>query len=383
MSREGSLAGLRSGVIPLRGTGRVEDPGLSAPRELDPRRRRLGGLSPPVTDPRADRAPESLPTVDPVGPRALRGFGLSSREAKLYLTLIVQGPQDARRVTEGSGLHRATGYRILARLLARGLARSDRRWPREYSAVPLRVLVERNVMFLRDEIELRHWLVQTFPGGHDLPSGGLPAAGADDGRRGPPDPANAARASATRLTAMGTPSDSILLTELEGARNEVVALVRPRMISPDLRGRVAASLVRIATEGHHVRLVLDYLTADRRFASQLRREASLRGPSFELRHFTPLGAHLYVIDGRVAVRFPALAGGSREAGFGFVTRDPYFVRAQIARFEAVWVDAVARRAAPAGSPAPSAEGFSHANRFSPPPDAAPRWSGAGPRSAVR
>lgn len=364
----------------LRGTGRLDEPGPHTPREPDPAHRRLAGPAssaarPDVTSPGA---------LDLLGPRAMRGFGLSSREARLYLTLILHGPQDARRVTEGSDLHRATGYRVLARLLARGLVRSDRRWPREYSPLPLRVLVDRNVTFLRDEIELRHWLVQTFPGTHEPPVGGPPVPPVGDVRHaGGSDLGTPTRASATSLALIGRPPDSPILNELENVRSEVVALVRPRMLTPGLRTRVAASLVRAATEGRHVRLVLDYLTADRRFATQLRRDLSTRGSTFELRHFTPLGAHLYVIDNRVALRFPVLADGSKEAGFGFVTRDPYFVRAQIARFEAVWVDSVGRRAPPASSATAPREGSTPAGRTLAPPEANSRWAGDGPRPVVR
>lgn len=276
-------------------------------------------------------------------PRALQAFGLSYREAKAYLALLAQGPMRARRATEGSGLQRATAYRVLGRLIARGLVTTQPGAGRLYHPLPLRVLVERNVAFLRDEIELRQWMLRVLPSGPvpDMPSRlGIPAdrfASASFGEMDPPGSVP------VEVTSMGSGSDSPLLQHLHSARLGVDALIRPLMIPAELRPKIAGSLVRTAARGLPVRVVLDYLAADRRFAAAVRRERSGRVPSMEVRHYTPLAGHCYVIDGRSAVRFPTLGGSSTDPDFGYFSRDVDFVRAQVARFEAVWEDGVARR----------------------------------------
>jgi hypothetical protein len=328
-------------VTPSRGTGRAVDTGAGLESSFPTHGWDLPGTS--------ARPPSSgtgrIPWPASLGPRALQGFGLSPREARLYLALVTQGPIGARRATEGSGLHRATAYRVLSRLLARGLVRAERRWPREYSPIPLRVLVERHVSFLRDEIELRHWLLRAFPAAPDPAIGSLWVSRPDRLRCPPPDNADRVGSIPMGVTAIGSVSDSPLLDQLQGARRGVDALIRPLMIPSGLRSKIAASLARTAARGLPVRVVLDYLAADRRFAALFRRERSPRVSNLEVRHFTPLGGHFYVIDGRAAVRFPILTGSTRDPDFGFVSEDRDFVGAQVTRFEAVWDDAVARRLA--------------------------------------
>lgn len=270
--------------------------------------------------------------------RALRPFGLSSREARMYLALARTGRTRARDATEGARLERATAYRVLARLVARGLVSEHPAYPREYSAIPLRMLIERNVAFLRDEIELRRWLVPVFPdgteaagiGGHDLrgerfPKGILP----EIPDRGP------CRASLIRYDA---PTDSGLLGVVQGAHRSVDAVVRSIDIGPDLRSKMVGALVRAAMRGLMVRVVLDYQTTDRRLASALRRAPS--GSNLEIRHYTPLGGHFYVLDGRTAVRFPLPRCFPDDSAPGLLSKDPAFVQSQITRFESVWEDAV-------------------------------------------
>jgi hypothetical protein len=250
------------------------------------------------------------------------------------------------------------------------LVRAEPRWPREYAALALRVLVERNVAFLRDEIDLRHWFLRAFPAAPE------PGAGArfgirtdrihdsrlEDPQRSPMLP--------MRVTVIGSPADSPLLDQLQGARRGVDALIRPLMIPLGLRSKVAATLARIEARGVPVRIVLDYLPADCRFASFFRGERSPHSSNLEIRHFTPLGGHSYIVDGRVAVRFPLQVGPAKDPNFGFVSEDPDFVRAQSARFEAVWDDAVPRRRARVSSEfAPPVA--------TPPPDAASRTARLG------
>ncbi len=148
-----------------------------------------------------------------------------------------------------------------------------------------------------------------------------------------------------RVTAIGSPANSPLLDQLHGARRGVDALIRPLMIRASVRSKVAASLARTAARGVPVRIVLDHLHADARFAGSFRPERPPRFSSLEVRHFTPLGGHCYIIDGRTALRFPVLTRSPQDPDFGVASEDPDFVRAQIARFEALWESAVPRSGA--------------------------------------
>lgn len=321
-------------VSPYRATGRAQGPngerGFGGPT---PAWRASGGFE-YVPEP----PPAAHPHEDSAGPRALQAFGLSRREARMYLALALGGPGIACRATEASGLQRATAYRVLSRLVARGLVSEHRAWPRQYTAMPLRTLVERNVAFLRDEIDLRRWLVSAFPGvperpgpweprGESLPRGALTG--------GP-----AAAPSLPLLVRLGSASDPGILGEIQNARRTVDAVIRPRDIGAGLRSKVAGVLLRASMRGVVVRIVLDYLTADRRLATTLRR--AQRGPNLEIRHYTPVGGHFYVLDGRTAARFPLVRALPADSMPGVLSKDPAFVENQAARFEAVWEDAIPR-----------------------------------------
>jgi hypothetical protein len=60
----------------------------------------------------------------------------------------------------------------------------------------------------------------------------------------------------------------------------------------------------------------------------------------EVRHYSPLVGHFYVLDSGKALRFSALGGMSRAPDVGILSSDPEYVRDQIARFEALWVEGV-------------------------------------------
>jgi hypothetical protein len=296
-------------------------------------------------------------------PGALQGFGLSAREARVYLTLITRGPLGARRATEYSGLHRATAYRVLSQLLNRGLVRVERRWPREYHPVPLRVLVERNVAFLRDEIELRHWLLRAFPPAPEPGAAGRTPSRVDHARGTGFGDSERATELPMGVTSIGSVAESPLFERLQAARRGVDALIRPLTIPAGLRSKIAGSLGRTAARGQPVRVVLDYLAADSRFAALLRRARSPPAAGLEIRHYTPLGGHCYIVDGKTALRFPVPSGGWKDLDFGFVSENVDFVRTQQARFEAIWDDAVPRRGTRISSEIAHTSGASLTDRF--------------------
>jgi hypothetical protein len=320
-------------VTPHRASARLPHPvstGLS-----DLRARRLTDEVPPVP-------PDLLvPAVDAqiLQVQSLQPLGLSSREARLYLALLASGPVGAGEASKLSGLRRATGYRTLARLLARGLVRGDGRWPQRFRAEPAHVLFDRMAIFLHDEIEFRSLAADLYPLTLDIET--APARGSRTERRSslsekrmgvPPGPA-------ARMAGWSPGSSSVPLSVLRRAQRGIDAFVRPASIPGLARNALGSALVDAARRGVAIRLVLDYAVADHRFLHRLAGDSRHRSPHVEVRHFTPLAGHLYVVDGRTALRFPTLSCLGRGAEVGVVSRDPEFVRAQVARFESVWHDA--------------------------------------------
>ena len=285
----------------------------------------------------------SSPAVDvhAMEVRSLQPFGLSSREARLYLALLKTGPVGAGEASRLSGLHRATGYRVLARLLARGLAKGDGRWPQLFHAESAQVLGDRIGLFLRDEIELRHWAAGVYPSAPASPDASMRDGRLERRAALPGVATDSVATSRLRMVSWGTATTSVPLALLRKAKRGIDACLRPGTISPGVRNAVGATLAKASSQGVVVRLVLDYAVADHRFVDRVRRDPRNRLLSFDVRHFTPLAGHLYIVDGRLALRFPTLSCLARGTDIGLTSEDPEFVRAQVARFESIWSDATA------------------------------------------
>ncbi|MCI4370782.1 MAG: hypothetical protein L3J81_05595, partial [Thermoplasmata archaeon] len=94
-------------------------------------------------------------------------FGLTDREARLYLALLRKGRASARELAHEAGLDRVLGYRMLDALRARGVVEATAERPRRYAAVPPRALFERSLreraaMLAQDEA-LATTLAETLP----------------------------------------------------------------------------------------------------------------------------------------------------------------------------------------------------------------------------
>jgi Sugar-specific transcriptional regulator TrmB len=273
--------------------------------------------------------------------RSLLPFGLSSREARLYLALLQSGPVGAGEASKQSGLHRATGYRVLARLLARGLVKGDGRWPQRFHGAPAQVLCDRMAWFLQDEIELRKWSVGMYP-----QAAAAPVQPKRDGRVDRRLPASGEltesnSSSRARMVSWGSVSSSVPLSGLRAAKRSVDAFLRPGTIPPPVRNALATALADASSQGVAIRLVLDHAVADQRFVDRLWGDPKSRSLGLDVRRYTPLAGHLYVVDGRMALRFPTLSCLVRGTDIGLASQDPEFVQAQVDRFESVWVDATA------------------------------------------
>ena len=276
----------------------------------------------------APLAPEHAPPADAHSAaslvQGLRLIGMPSREARLYLTLV-RGPLGVREAAEVAGLHRATAYRVLLRLLDRGMVAGDGRSPQRFHAVAPDVLLHRLQALYQEESEVAALLAEVY--GRWVVSSLASGAPADPNTADHP-----------RIISAEGRAPHPALTELGDARQSVDVLVRPLSISLAYRNGLARTLGRLGRQGVRVRVVTDATPADYRFAAAMVRDAGDRTGSVQVRHFTPVIGQFYLIDGRRLVRLPTLGVFGRAPQVAVVVVDLPRVRAQVARFEALWTE---------------------------------------------
>jgi hypothetical protein len=270
--------------------------------------------------------------------------GLTPHEAQMYHTLLRHGPSTARFAIQQSHLDRATGYRILSRLRARGLVSATGYRPQRFVALDATRLLDRVTTILRDELEM-HRVVR------EIYASGLPPArdlvGPATARPTVPSPPEPARAPGLSLAARykllpGHEAITPYLVETIGhAKEELGALLRPALVPEPFRAEVAEAIVRALTRGTRVRMVLDYHPADLEFLTAILRGVPEPGATLEVRFFAPQLARLFVVDRRLAIRSLITMGAPpHAAALGIASEDLEFVRVQSARFQTTWREAV-------------------------------------------
>ncbi len=256
--------------------------------------------------------------------RALRLLGMVPRESRMYLALV-RVPLGAREASALVGLHRATGYRMLVRLIDRGMVRGNGRTPQLFEAVPPQILFQRLERAYRDEAEIATLMSESI-------------VGVPDARTMSPSSVSGPAERTRFLCGEGLPNHPAL-AKLAEARNSAAIVVPPLSIPVPYRLALAGTIGRIARQGVNIRLILDATPADYRFALALLRESRGSTSSLQARHFAPLATHVYVIDRRRVVRFPVLGASNRHSPVGILLEDPSLVRAQVSRFESLWSEA--------------------------------------------
>jgi hypothetical protein len=274
---------------------------------------------PPASRNGSPATPEFPPGLD----RVLLSLGFSEREARLYLVLLRSGPLEAREAAGSATLHRATAYRALLRLLMRGVIAGDGRTPQRFQAVGIDIILARVGTFLREEEELNVLAVQAakasvLPSEHGRAGDATHSAHGPEFLSRPPSGAHPA------------------LLKVSGARRTVDIMFRPLAAPPSYRAALVQTITRLIRSGVYVRLVLDATVADRRMMERLSREGVAGSPAFQVRHFTPLGAHSYIVDGARSIRFPILGILTRTGDVAILSDDPERVSTEVGRFEAVW-----------------------------------------------
>jgi Sugar-specific transcriptional regulator TrmB len=276
-----------------------------------------------ITMPMSTGGPPPTPVdTNPDLAAGLKLVGMPHRQARLYLALS-RGPQTARHASEIARVHRATAYRLLVRLLHRGLIVGDGRNPQTFQAVPADRLLRRLEGFLREEADL---------------CAALTGAYARWASVAPARPDRSSMVEPPRVLTRTEPGRHPLLAEIGTARQTLDVVVRPSGCSATLRAGILRALGGLQRRGVKIRLITDATPPDQRFVSSLLRDARGAPPHLQLRHLAPLGAHYYVCDSRVAVRLPGLGSSPHLPDIAIIERDPGRVRTQAQRFEALWAE---------------------------------------------
>lgn len=277
---------------------------------------------------------------------ALLHFGLGVREAQLYRTLLKFGPMSARQSIGLAGLDRATGYRVLSKLRARGLVSSTPSRPQRFVPLDVTRLFERTVTVLRDDLEFLRVLRE-----HYLADGAHAAGPSRVSALAPSGPPARARWPTVRVYPRSEEIAHGLIQLADGAKEELEALMMPQVIPESLRVEVARAVGRCVERGVRVRVVVDYHPIDLEFLAAMLKSWATIPHGFEFRFFAPQFARLYLIDHRTALRCIRTAGStSLGPELGLSSDDPEFVRYQSTRFQAIWREALPMQRAEGGVP---------------------------------
>jgi len=263
-----------------------------------------------------------------------RLLGMSSREVRMYAAFL-DGPRGAREAAEIAGLHRATAYRVLIRLLDRGLIQTDGQVPRRFRAVDPTILFHRLELFYRDETEIPNCFVEAFGQAPELRPKGPSTFPAPTGT--------------LRVLAAEGRSTYPAIAVLSQAKTSVAAVVHPMSNPAGFRNALARALGHLARSGVRVRLITDALPVDYRFYRAVVREAGPASASVEVRHLCPCLSQLFLIDRQTVLRIPTLGVSNRAPPIAVAVNDRARVRLYVARFEALWTEAAGSpRTAPMG-----------------------------------
>ncbi|HKV90162.1 MAG TPA: helix-turn-helix domain-containing protein [Thermoplasmata archaeon] len=250
---------------------------------------------------------------------AVGRFGLSSREARLYLALVRRGRATARELAHEAGVDRVLGYRMLDSLRSRGIVEVTAERPRRYAPVPPRALFERSLRergnLLTEDRALAETLAEQLP---------ALVREADD--------------LAPRFQVLqGTPAIFAYLREmLRRAQQEVCAMVTHRALRGSVEYGLPVELPRLLKGGGRFRLIVESDPRVRRLVDRFGR-VSRRYPLAELRQLSPQPTRLTLVDRREAMLFlvPEARTGQVEE-LAVWTNNPSFVLGQLHYFNIVW-----------------------------------------------
>lgn len=246
-------------------------------------------------------------------------FGLTDREARLYLALLRKGRASARELAHEAGIDRVLGYRMLDALRVRGVVEATAERPRRYAAVPPRALFERSLReraaVLAQDETLAGTLAESLP---------LLVRELND--------------QAPRFQVLqGTPAIFAYLREmLRRAQEEVCAMVTHRALRGSVEYGLPVELPRLLKGGGRFRLIVESDPRVRRLVQRFS-GVSRRHPLAELRQLSPQPTRLTIVDRAEAMLFlvPEARSGQLEE-LAVWTDNPAFVLGQLHYFNVVW-----------------------------------------------
>ena len=83
--------------------------------------------------------------------KILKNFGLTEKEAKIYIFLAKKGVQRSGEIAKGIKTHRAEVYRVLKSLQTKGLVESTLESPVRFAAVPFETAIDSFIRTKKDE----------------------------------------------------------------------------------------------------------------------------------------------------------------------------------------------------------------------------------------
>ncbi len=83
-----------------------------------------------------------------------KGYGLTDREADLYLFLAKNGGIKAQDISNGIGMHKAQVYRILKKLQGMGIVESTIEFPMRFTTIPFERFIDQRIASKREEVRL-------------------------------------------------------------------------------------------------------------------------------------------------------------------------------------------------------------------------------------
>lgn len=258
---------------------------------------------------------------------ALGHFGLSEREAELYLTLLRKGRGTARELTRERDLDRVLGYRLLEGLRERGILQMTSERPRRYVPIAPKLLFAQALQQRESELATDQQLAERL---------------------------------ASRLPE---------LIQEESAAPRFQILTGGAMLYPTLGEMVARAKERVSTMitrralrdtmrfGLHRRFG-NFLASGGRFQLIVEQDPLLQGllerfaratrdfPKAEIRQIAVQPTRMTVVDGREVLLYLVPETRNETEELAIWTNTPEFVRGHQIYFDGVWKRCKAVRAVP-------------------------------------
>jgi HTH-type transcriptional regulator, sugar sensing transcriptional regulator len=251
--------------------------------------------------------------------RSLARFGLTDREAQLYLALLQRGPSTAPEVAREAGSDRVIAYRTLDALRARGTVTVTAERPRRYVPLPPRTLFDEHLEAKRFAVTEDEQLATALTA--LLPT--LAERGEGD---------------APRFQVLpGAPGIYPLLREMvKRATSSLSVMITHGGLRRSIEYGIPAEFPRFLRAGGRFRMIVE---SDPRIRLALQgfSRSSRRFPRLEIRQLYPQSARVTIVDDREVLIFPVPNGHARGVQeVAIWTDNPDFIRSQSLYFDGMW-----------------------------------------------